>query len=461
MENQLKFEKPGAAVYLLNWCMFLVTAAYAMVLAYLVGTFKSVSQMMRVLYSWPCIIYYVILLGANFYIQQKSTAVFCAYDGTEESYKKCMPYYHLEAIFNVSTPIIGAVVLPLVVIFAARLANEEIGSYRLIYANINAVSFVAVFFYLTWIELWEEWLCFLPLKDNDVKFGVTNRIMTITGLMLLGSFAGALSIFVIVIEKNASVAADVNQITTIYIKKLLPIAILSLVLGVVDMYILCGYLMKRLHKINAFSARLANGDYTSSEIERRSRDEVGLVVTYINSFYRASKSLLEGVGKSVDSTRQVGNDLNANMTQTAATVQRIVSNINSVRDQMSTQSEIVDGATDAAENIRSCINKLTDNIRLQGQNVEESSAAVKELVQNVQGVTETLGKNGVTVGELGKASDVGQRRVEDAVSMAQKILSESTGLLEASNVIQNIAEQTNLLAMNAAIDGKKRKKCNL
>ena len=444
-------EKPHYSVPLTNWALFIVPLLYAAWLGITCRAFNSFADLLRVSFSIPAIAYYVLVSGATFIISYSTTKTMCAFDGSQESYTKCLRWYHIQCIFNCLTPINTTWILGLCLISGAKMLNIQVGNWLIIYSLVASVFLVAMIIFLVWIELFERWLRFLPLHRRDVKFGLTKRICLMTAMIIIGIYASVMDCQVVAYESLTTLTDSQTYAVTV-LKKILPTMTINFVLALAAMAIIAGSLMRRLNRINNFSSALADGDYTVKNLTRKSRDELGVVITYLNRFYDKSRRLLTGVQENVDLTQKMGNDLDVNMTETASVVSQIVGNIQSVEHQMENQSQVVEKTSSATSKIMQSIEKLSANIQQQSASVEESSAAVRQMVANIQSVTNILEKNGQTVNELNNASDEGNRRVEDAVNMSNRILAESSGLLEASNIIQSIAEQTNLLAMNAAIE---------
>ena len=140
------------------------------------------------------------------------------------------------------------------------------------------------------------------------------------------------------------------------------------------------------------------------------------------------------------------------MDDITSSTNQMISNIQQIQNQMNDQASCVEESAGAINEILANIKSLNDSIEEQSAAVEESSAAVNQMVANIQSVTSILEKNEVSTNQLAEASAIGQEKVSIAVDLSNKIMEESKGLLEASNVVQNIATQTNLLAMNAAIE---------
>ena len=140
------------------------------------------------------------------------------------------------------------------------------------------------------------------------------------------------------------------------------------------------------------------------------------------------------------------------MTETSSSIDRIVGHISSVKDRIRAQGKNITEAGETVKGIEKLLLDLNSSIESQSSGVAQASAAVEQMVANIRSVTQILEKNTQAVNSLSSVSGEGQIKIEAAVSTAQRILTESSGLLEASTIIQNIAEQTNLLAMNAAIE---------
>jgi methyl-accepting chemotaxis protein len=193
------------------------------------------------------------------------------------------------------------------------------------------------------------------------------------------------------------------------------------------------------------------GDLTKT-VDIHSKDEIGDLARYFNATLEKIKNLVVTIKNRSVSLFEIGNDLASNMTETAAAINQITANIQSIKGRIISQSASVTETNATMEQITVNIDKLSDHVNLQGESVARSSSAIEEMLANIQSVTQTLVKNAGNVKDLTEASEVGRTGLQDVAADIQEIARESEGLLEINAVMQNIASQTNLLSMNAAIE---------
>jgi methyl-accepting chemotaxis protein len=250
--------------------------------------------------------------------------------------------------------------------------------------------------------------------------------------------------------KEDTVFASITNLTKITI---IIIFVYIVIAGFIVFFVVKLAITDRIAKVTNAIKDISEGegDLTRRLVKTRN-DEIGDLATYFNATMEKIRVLISSVKRQSISLFDIGNELSTNMTETAAAVNEIAANIQSIKGRIINQSASVTETNATMEQITLNISKLSRHIDKQTESVSQCSSAIEEMIANIQSVTRTLVDNKENVNKLAGASEVGRNGLQEVSSDIQEIARQSEGLLEINAVMENIASQTNLLSMNAAIE---------
>ena len=226
-------------------------------------------------------------------------------------------------------------------------------------------------------------------------------------------------------------------------------AVLLILMIIINQFML-RHLFGRFIKLHAIFNRVAEGDFTVQAAVHS--DELGSIALSMNNAIekiRASFLVITDTAKNMQSVSQT---LSARMVDSAAALNQITGNIESVKDRIMVQHTEVNETAAKIDAITQTMSSLDFHIDNQAKSISGSSLSIEEIIKNIQTLQERAEKNLQSIKTLEKTTHTGKETVAMVVEVTKVVTEQSEGLLDAITVIQNTASQTNLLAMNAAIE---------
>jgi len=238
-----------------------------------------------------------------------------------------------------------------------------------------------------------------------------------------------------------------NGMTVLFIAMM---AIIMLIF--VIFYFFISGLLKPLNLMVATLTQISEDWDITRRLTIKQKDETGTLAAFFNLTFERMSEMIKDIKVKASSLVDTGKELNHTMGDTSQAVNKIDTNIQTMRGLVITQSEEVNSATAATGRIITGLENLNNHIAIQADSVAQSSSAIEQMLANISSVTNTLVKNSSNINSLAGSSEAGKTDLEKVSHDIQEIARDSEGLLEINSVMQNIASQTNLLSMNAAIE---------
>jgi methyl-accepting chemotaxis protein len=204
---------------------------------------------------------------------------------------------------------------------------------------------------------------------------------------------------------------------------LLSLCTLLATLGVVFM-VVRRVVVRPVSASTKLAVEIARNNLAAEDIRVTSGDEVGEVVTALNTMKNNLHGMVENIALTAERIASAGHELASTASEQSAAANHQTDRTSQVATAMEEMSSTVGQVSEAAQKAAQAADKATSTARTGGEVVEQSVVEMRSIASSVSATA-------AKIGELGKSSN----RIGEIVA-----------------VIEDIADQTNLLALNAAIE---------
>lgn len=275
-----------------------------------------------------------------------------------------------------------------------------------------------------------------------------------------GKHWGGFRVAISIQQAEAKIAAAQKKI---FWASLAMLVAISVVLWIVSTLIVG----KPLQRILDAVRNLASGDADLAQrLKVKSKDELGVLAEYFNSFIEKIHDMVRKVAQSVESVTETSDNLSINADEVAkasqavaVSIEEMVRGSNDKLNAVSRTREIMSQFTAAIDQIARGAQEQANHVNQTSLTIGEMAGAIHDVATNAQTVQD--GAN-----DASKAARKGETAVESTILGMEKIKTtvyesavrikelgeHSQKIGEIIQVIDDIAGQTNLLALNAAIE---------
>lgn len=216
------------------------------------------------------------------------------------------------------------------------------------------------------------------------------------------------------------------------------LALVILTISSIAMYLFISMLIRPLNKIKDLTANIAKGDLSQSDIQVKSKDEIGALAESINTM---KASLRNVVSQVQTSSKEV-------TSETLALSNVASSSVDAIRELTAANQQAAASTQEQNANIE----EMQATLEEINAGIEEINASAQQASFITKNSTSTSKEGTVRIDEMLAGLEVVEGNTNQLADIIIMLEKQSDKITQFVKIINTISDQTNLLALNAAIE---------
>ncbi|MEW6564849.1 MAG: HAMP domain-containing methyl-accepting chemotaxis protein [Spirochaetota bacterium] len=207
----------------------------------------------------------------------------------------------------------------------------------------------------------------------------------------------------------------------------------------------------RTQVIEASLRRVAKRDFSATP-PYLGKDEIGMISVHLKEVIESVGSLFATIKDSAAKVTNLKESLSAGSAESAASINQINKNIESIKNQFVVLDSAIDQASEALEDIGKYLETFKKETETQTRSMENAGEELNLAIGQVSKVSRELSEQSRGAEHLRQLVIEGADRVQSTNDIIKSVSRDVENISEIIELIDQISEQTNILSMNAAIE---------
>lgn len=197
---------------------------------------------------------------------------------------------------------------------------------------------------------------------------------------------------------------------------------------------------------------VAGGGDLKARLSLRSMDDLGELAELVNRLLDQFQTIVGGIGKAADRTREGARSVEAVLTRAEAVSSQVGASVAALKAELEDQLSQARLLTEALGAFREAASAVDAEAQTQARFVAETASAMSEMAESIEGVRSQSRQAGALTETLSRQGEGGGQAVRETSDAITGIHRASQEVLQVLGALKKISADINLLAMNAAIE---------